>query len=510
MAAAAPPKPAKPISPMFESGSTGSGSGTDYTVTFQIMKDMSVNTRLEDLIIEFHEDFSVEETISNTSVAITTTGGMRTNRAGLQVQPYSGGVTFTPEAVTVDGTEIFVSLGDMDERDDESDYELNSLEIIKVHFRQSAGISNPTGAGDYGGVVAIAFGDAVDIDNGDEDIKTLEFTVPHSISIDPEDGGLGEVVTVKGKGFKNGTSMTFFRDADNNQTLTAADAVLCTDPMVEGNIGTCEFEVSHPTFTAGATNIINGVDGVNDTASKGKAKTFELKASISTSPDGGSPGEMILVQVVDFNGSQVSRVTIGGQTYCGGKNPAGLTRACSGSIDSAGSGNFSIEIPNWARGGLQELKVWDNASPATNASTKIALVGPQIRMTSETVIANQRVSLIGTGFSPGATIANVDDLPDRHIEPMISIGGDAIPQTRINDGDPVRVDNGGNWSASVDLPLSEATTAAGSREIRVRDSLSRTGVIEVTIPDREVTVTPDSGRVGTIALIEGTGFPQQE
>ena len=28
-------------------------------------------------------------------------------------------VTFTPENVTVDGNEIFISLGDMDERDDQ-------------------------------------------------------------------------------------------------------------------------------------------------------------------------------------------------------------------------------------------------------------------------------------------------------------------------------------------------------------------------------------------------------
>ena len=84
-----------------------------------------------------------------------------------------------------------------------------------------------------------------------------------------------------------------------------------------------------------------------------------------------------------------------------------------------------------------------------------------------------------------------------------------IDEGRINDGDPVRVDNGGNWSASVDLPLSEATTASGDRTIRVRDSLARTGTVEVDIPQREVDVTPEVGRVGTIALIEGKGFPSK-
>ena len=62
----------------------------------------------------------------------------------------------------------------------------------------------------------------------------------------------------------------------------------------------------------------------------------------------------------------------------------------------------------------------------------------------------------------------------------------------------------------VDLPLSEATTAAG----KARHSASgtpwpRTGVVEVTVPDRVVTVTPDSGRVGTIAVVRGEGFPSK-
>ena len=81
--------------------------------------------------------------------------------------------------------------------------------------------------------------------------------------------------------------------------------------------------------------------------------------------------------------------------------------------------------------------------------------------------------------------------------------------TRINDSDPVRVDNGGNWSASVDLPLAEATTADGERVIRVSDSRGRTGGVIVNIPSREVTVTPDQGRVGTIAVVRGTGFPSK-
>ena len=236
-----------------------------------------------------------------------------------------------------------------------------------------------------------------------------------------------------------------------------------------------------------------------------------MTASILASPDGGSPGEMILVQLIDFTpGSQITRVTIGGEQWCGptGTDPAGVDRRCQSGVDAQGSGSFSFTVPNWARGGVQELKVWDDSGDI-DAATKITLLGPQIQVTPGTVVANQRISLIGTGFSPRSVIANVDDLSDPHTEPVISIGGHDIDPARINDGDPVRVDNGGNWSASVDLPLNEATTASGDREIRVRDSLARIGVVEIDIPDRVVTVTPDEGRVGTIAVVRGAGFPSK-
>ena len=74
------------------------------------------------------------------------------------------------------------------------------------------------------------------------------------------------------------------------------------------------------------------------------------------------------------------------------------------------------------------------------------------------------------------------------------------------------VDNGGNWSASVDLPLSEATTAEGQRAIRVRDTVSmgRTGVVLVRYSGRDRNVSLRTrGRVGTIAVVRGEGFPSK-
>ena len=536
------------IDPMFMADSTTGGSVARYQFDFTIPDE--TNTLIHDLVIEL-EDFGVPSSISTSSVTIE-----------------SGIYTFTPEDVSTDGEEIFISIGDVTEdvgtggtRDTESGgvYIVggNNAQMTVV-FRKSAGISNPTEAGTF--PAKITFDEL--------ELETAEIPVLRKISTDEEDGGLGTVVTATGKGYKNGTSLTVFVDrlipvmwnvpddgegmiplpydmvsaydslveeepdrgnipmgnipADDgeamhtyvddgekfaeapNRRLDLGEDQLCVVDKIGGNdVGKCEFTVSHPTF-GGGLNYINAVDGRNGYAPS--PDTFELTASIQASPDGGSPGEIILVQVVDFTrNAEIDKVQIGRQNYCGDDaNPVGETNACRGSVDSTGSGNFKITIPNWARAGVQELKVWDTSDES--ASTNVTLSGPQIQVTPQTVLSNQRVSLVGVGFSSGAMIGD-EDGSEQISE--ISIGGEVIPWKRVSGGADVDVDSGGNWSASVDLPFSEATTAEGERIIRITDSGGRSGDVVVDVPAREVTITPASGRVGTIAVVRGNGFPSK-
>ena len=80
--------------------------------------------------------------------------------------------------------------------------------------------------------------------------------------------------------------------------LDGGDDVLCVVDKIGGNdVGKCDFTVAHPTFEGGL-NYIDAVDGRNGYATA--PDTFELTASIEASPAGGSPGEIILIQVVDF------------------------------------------------------------------------------------------------------------------------------------------------------------------------------------------------------------------
>lgn len=587
--------------PTFSAGSSSPGKSTSYTVQFGVSGP--VNTRTSELVIEFDEDYGFPATMANTSVAVTTTLKGRVADDGGE------NVTFTPENVDVDGTELTISLGDMDERENKTDYQLAAGEIVNVHFRQSAGISNPTEAKGYN-LVKIAYGSTEYeyLDITPQPYTGLEVKIAHKVSLDEGDGGLGDANALTGRGFKNGTSLTVFRDrlvtdstlavdannpmkyvavtwdktptneVDNTEPLlvpakpvmntgeseTAFNArlkahaaatkaimdaydeagtgsvpfvpqnddktprhtfgaatggmvyvaapngkldlgedVLCVASIGSDDVGSCGFEITHPTFSGG-WNYINARDGRSNYASEPEG--FYLKASISATPAEGSPGERILVRVVDFPAGPISKATLGRAKLDGvDLSVCGQGVTCA-QVGATGAVSFSFIIPNWAPSGSQELKVF--GADDTDAFQNITISGPRITVTPGEVLANQRISLVGTGFSPGAAIANAVD-SDATTEPVLTIGGREIKESEINDSDPVTVDNGGNWSASVDLPLAEATTAEGERIIRVTDSRNRTGAALVTIPGRTVTVTPPSGRVGTIALIEGKNFPSK-
>ena len=116
----------------------------------------------------------------------------------------------------------------------------------------------------------------------------------------------------------------------------------------------------------------------------------------------GSPGERIRRAGRRFPSQQL--ISEGQSWPCNSNQP--VCTGC-GSVDGAGAGTFSFTIPNWPSAGTQELRVF--GINGVKASKNFVVVGPQISVTPQTVVANQRVSLIGTGFSPGAVIANAQD-----------------------------------------------------------------------------------------------------
>ena len=452
-------------------------------------------------------------------------------------QGYQAGYQ-TPIAVSISGDELTLTVPDMNPESEGRDDGIRAGDLVSILIQQGAGITNPTEGGSY---------DEIEITNNVDEttIAGSVIAVPFLVELSEEDGGRGTTVTATGKGFKNGTSLGFFLDLpshvddDNDPTTAASDddgtdgvdtnmepngtfdageVKLCDVPSVGSNdVGSCDFTVNNPPFSPG-DNFVNAVDGRSNygTYRMDDDQKFSLDPSISVTPDEGNPGETILVQGYDFPEGSVSRVQLARQDRAadGSDNPAGLAGAITGdtTVGDNGDLNFRLVIPNWAVEGKQDLRVTVGGTIAGGAHTggtsdnvNITIGGPRITITPTTVLPNQRISLVGTGFTPSSWIAGGDG----SIDPSITIGGYTIPTEKINEGDDVRVDNGGKWSASLDVPLRAVTTRDGKREIRVTDSGGRSGTEEVTIPARVVTIDPASGRTGTVATVRGENFPSK-
>ncbi len=497
--------------PTFTPLSDKPGANTRYDIRFPANHgaDAIFNTVTDDIVIEL-EDYSVPSSIADSAVALSID---QPGTCGDGADPSLCDFTTIADSVAVSGEKITITVGDWNKDrtgDNQGAYSrVTNLSVITVVLKQSAGIKNPTKAGMYGPTV-----ESKSTNNPDTKLVKYDMSSQHEIDrivkLSEEDGGLGDTVMATASGFEKNTTVRFFIDGyagpparETNGILEQGEDVLCAAVSSGDHVASCEFMVSTPVFKSGY-NYVNAKDGDGNygTFKMDDDQRFELKPSIRATPDGGSPGEIIQVQLASFMPGTVSRVSLGGRDVCGGPTPPG-DGPCNGSVNNQGTGTTRVAIPNWAGAGIQELKVWVGDQ---DDNTNVTIAGPRIVSTPSTVVANQRVSLVGTGFSPNARLGAITPQAGE-IMPSISIGGADIDWNDVNDGRVVNVDDSGNWSASVDLPMVEATTGEGERLIRITDSKGRTGGKTVTLAARDFDITPPSGRVGTLAVVRGVGYP---
>ena len=132
---------------------------------------------------------------------------------------------------------------------------------VTIVFRQSAGITNPTEGGKgYPGKVYPWLVDGVasylSADDGGKDSqldKMYSVVVPIVIGIDADDNeaGRGDTVTLTGEGYKNGTTLTFWRDANGNGVKDGGEAELCDADVGSDDTASCSFDVNKPPFAPG-------------------------------------------------------------------------------------------------------------------------------------------------------------------------------------------------------------------------------------------------------------------
>ena len=514
-------------------------ANTSYEVTFTTPVEIRAFTG--SIVMELHEDIRVPRGIFPNMVRVEyTTEGSEIDNPPPRAFGFATDVSLTDQNDPRHTTKVNITHGLRESGENSGFIAIPSGADVKITFQKGAGISNPTEGGAFFWKVGVGNDDnLVDAVHpemavreafkaasaADEDAH-IGLLVDREIQLSHEDISRGETITVIARGFKNGHTLTVWRDANVNGIRETGESDLCQVEVAGNDIGYCDFTVHSPPFVAQTgvclvdeenpeldCNFINAVDGLSNSSivvEKGNPEitdadqVLELVGRIEADIVQG-PGGDIQVQVIDFPQGVITGVSIGGVP-----TDVGQMR-----IGASGRLYFSVPVPDEARLGRQYLRVEmyetdngckenDGTRPECDFYDEVIVDISQpkaiVRISPQTVLPNQRVSLSGLGFH-GDRGTTIDE---------VQIGGYTLKPARVNEGvGTIDVAGDGNWNGSVDLPIVEATTSEGTHTLQVRDSQGRTGSVEVTVPPRELQVTPIWGRPGTMIKVTGTGFPSR-
>ena len=527
------------------------GADTQIKVTFMISEDLATD---DSITFEVDDDLGVPGSIDADDVSIT---GETNENAG----DSGSRKTASPRSIVVEANrpaerhKITLFIGNMDDSADaDEDLGLQGGEVV-VTFRQGAGITNRTeGGGDKWYV-------STTNEPGLARIGSV-YDVPWVIELSDYKGSRGDVIIAVGKGFKNGTTTHFWRDGNDDGVMGRDEPTLCEATANSGDIAECTFTLANPPFKGvfgalGDMNYINAVDGRNKSVLEKDYAEFrpriELEPSMSITPEAGGPGDSINVQLVDLAlGDSVSRIELSRRDalcddiYTTTDDATGgtVTYLCGdfikGAAASAGENgtlSFSFEIPNRSItdgtivAGVQDLRIFvdprgpeadpnDPRDDDNNVNVNLGVRSGDLQLSSTTVLPNQRISISGSGFTKSSNRAN-DGAAFIGVPPSefrghgcpvgvlgsVTLGGDQIDWRRINDNEGIEVTSGGTWSAPIDLPVNSSTTVAATRQLKIIDCRGGQASVNLTFPEREVSISPEEGGVGSEVIITGNNFP---
>jgi hypothetical protein len=543
------------------------GAIAKWTVTFNNPVTLAANTG--EIIIEFEDDVQVPTVIDPKDVTITAdrfsnlptsgspaTGTVVANPLGVNVRlvsQFSG---------TVEGTgvknepEVTLSIGDMEPSTATTGSQgiLGPLlsgtdNLVTVVFRQSAGIKNPTESkpgfdsnGDslaYDVRVGVTGSLARVVTSGGDYAETQQSAkIPRKVITSSADGTRGKRITITGKGFQNGVTATIWRDVDGDGTRDSGEIDLANALVGGDDTFTASVTIGNPPFATGSsTNLINAIDGqkntLNSVSSDFTIPKFDLRGSVVATPSTASVGDTVQLDLKDFAQGTFTKTTdsAAAQGSTGAGQPyivlgGVVVDTPAGSTNASGESTFNVTVPNGVPAGTLELRIMDDDTAAakthpsgqvnfTNSTrtTKMVVSPAVLNLTPETdLVPNQTITVIGQGYTTGGA-AEINDSTDSSSVLIdgdstgLKASGTASATSKINEGTKITIDNGGNWSSAVVLPINTTTVTPGSHTLKVTDDQGREGLATLIMRERNLGMTPLESRVGTVVSITGSGFP---
>ena len=367
---------------------------------------------------------------------------------------------------------------------------------VTVTISPAAGITNATEGGNKGPLGVYT--------SEQQQLVYDAVFVARGLALNDYDANRGKVLTVLGRGFQNGTTVTIYLvndmpgcDFSAGSPPAGATELVVAEPVASDDTFQATYTVTVPPFAPGFGNCIYAQDGNEPPFTAGPVE-FELEGLLTVSPTSAAVGDEVDITLWDWPNGPIpaNAVTIAGVTQ---KIIGGSTSV------SNGSANFRIEIGTGTPSGANEIKVSANGESDTKT---ITISGAILEASPMTAVPNQAITVNGQGFSGDSTINALNDGSE------VTLGGDAEALTRsaggfrnFNNGESVTVDSGGSWSATIIVPITTATTTAGTHPLTVKDSGDREGTVNITIPERTLTIEPAEARPGETVTLTGKGFP---
>jgi hypothetical protein len=541
------------------------GAVAKQTITFTNPATLPGNTG--EIIIEFEDDVgagSFPTVIAPSSVTITSqrfsnlqgtspaTGQVVANPLGVNVRFVAKFSASTEGTGAKDEPEVTLTIGDMEPSDSTPGvqgilgdvYDGSSTGLantVTVDFRQTAGIKNPTQAKDGFKADGTAVAYKVQVaTNADDETKKRQITadavgaerstkIVRKILINDADAARGKVITVTGKGFVNGTSATIWQDDDGDGSRDSGEIDLGSALVGSDDTFSAQVTVTVPPFVAGLgsgsdINFINATDGRRNTLNQNADFTvpkFKVEGSVSVTPATAGVGDTVQIDLKDWNAT--------GTTAFTATSPSGAINGLpkitlggvivdtpTGAINASGEATFNVTIPNGVSSGVQSLQIDDDGASFTGGGvrrTNVTVSSAILTLTPETnLVPNQTVTVIGRGYTTGGSVTVNGSSDDSAVtisgsSSHLKVAGAADPRNKLNEGSSITVDNGGNWSASLVVPITTVTTTEGDHELKIVDSSGREGVATLTLAERTLVLSPLESRVGTTVNISGTGYP---
>ncbi|MGB2883959.1 MAG: IPT/TIG domain-containing protein [Dehalococcoidia bacterium] len=283
-------------------------------------------------------------------------------------------------------------------------------------------------------------------------------------TLTPDEGPVGQSVTVAATGFAGESILSAKFDG---VTMTTAPTV------VETTVGGDRtFAVKIPTATAGVhvVTISDGVNSVNE--------LFTIIPKVKISPTKGPVGTAVTVTGSGFSAGYTVKAYIGGK-------PLGSALS-----DSTGAVTVTGTVPTLAAG-AQDVTGKDLAGYETSAATKATFtVTPTLILNPVTGLGGSYATVSGSGFEAGDTVS-------------MSFAG--VPWV-----DPTATAY--TFTANVDGKIGPtnlvvpAAAAAGTTEVKAKDESANEATANFTVTSRPLTITPNSGPMGTRVMITGSSM----